>query len=154
MNFKEVLETRPNASKARLPALYADFRPLKRHNPEGYSANIQVWQSALSTSLQQGILSSRENALVLDVNSQLINDVSMSPWGRPLGLGSVVNEAVASGDWIPLETFLSETLSIYEQSWSVSGVVGWLWRKLMEYSSGESDELPSGRFVLRKNLEE
>ena len=38
------METRPNASKARLPALYADFRLLKHHNPEGYEANIQVWQ--------------------------------------------------------------------------------------------------------------
>jgi charged multivesicular body protein 7 len=152
MTFQEILSTRPNASKARLPALYADFRPLKRYNPEGYEANIQVWQSTLSTSLQQGLLS-RENTLVLDVNSQLTGDISLSPWGRPLGLGSVVNEAVQSREWIPLDVFLSESVSIYERSWSVTGVVGWMWKKLMEYSSGESDEVPFGRFVIRKNLE-
>jgi charged multivesicular body protein 7 len=90
MSFKEILETRPNASKARLPALYADFRPLKHNNPEGYEVNIQVWQSALSTALRDGILSTNENDLVLDVTSQLLNDVSVPPWGRPLGLGSVV----------------------------------------------------------------
>ena len=90
MTFKEILETRPNASKARLPALYADFRPLKHHNPEGYEANIQVWQSALSTALKDGVLSTNENILVLDITSQLLGDVSVPPWGRPLGLGSVV----------------------------------------------------------------
>ena len=90
MTFKEILETRPNASKARLPALYADFRPLKHHNPEGYEANIQVWQSALSVAVKDGVLSTNENILVLDVTSQLLSDVSISPWGRPLGFGSVV----------------------------------------------------------------
>lgn len=95
MTFKEILETRPNASKARLPALYADFRPLKHNNPEGYEANIQVWQSALSTALKEGILSTNENILVLDITSQLLGDVSIPPWGRPLGIGSVVVFTIA-----------------------------------------------------------
>ena len=90
MSFKEILETRPNASQARLPALYADFRPLKHHNLEGYQVNVQVWQAALSKASKDGILSNNENALVLDVTSQLLGDVSIPPWGRPLGLGSVV----------------------------------------------------------------
>lgn len=90
MTFKEILETRPNASRARLPALYADFRLLKHNNPEGYEANIHVWQAALSTALKDGVLSTNENVLVLDITSQLLSDVSISPWGRPLGLGSVV----------------------------------------------------------------
>jgi charged multivesicular body protein 7 len=90
MTFAEILSTRPNASKARLPALYSDFRPLKVNNPEGYEANVQVWQSALSTALKEGVLSSHDSILVLDMTSQLQSDVSMSPWGRPLGLGSVM----------------------------------------------------------------
>jgi len=53
-----------------------------------------------------------------------------------------------------LGDFLSESVSIYEQSWSVTGVIGWMWRKLVEYSAGEDDsKIPSGRYVLRKNLE-
>jgi hypothetical protein len=56
-------------------------------------------------------------------------------------------------DWIPLADFLSESVSIYERSWSVTGVIGWMWRKLVEYSAGDDDKLPSGRYVLRKNLE-
>ena len=90
MTFKEILETRPNASKARLPALYADFRPLKQNNPEGYEVNIQVWQSALSTAVKDGVLSANDSMLVLDVTSRLLSDVSIPPWGRPLGLGSVM----------------------------------------------------------------
>jgi hypothetical protein len=90
MTFQEILETRPNASKARLPALYADFRPLKHNNPDGYEANVQVWQSALSTAVKGGVLSNNDNNLVLDVTSQLLSVVSVPPWGRPLGLGSVV----------------------------------------------------------------
>ena len=89
MDFKQILETRQNSSKARLPALYADFRPLKQNNPEGYEANIQVWKSALSTAVKEGVLTSNQSQLVLDVNSQFLNDISMSPWGRPLGIGSV-----------------------------------------------------------------
>ena len=88
--FSDILETRQNASKARLPALYADFRPLKQHNPEGYNANIKVWQSALSTAVQERVLSSNDSVLVLEVTTQLQNDVSTARWGRPLGLGSVV----------------------------------------------------------------
>ena len=53
-----------------------------------------------------------------------------------------------------METFLTESLSIYEQSWSVTGAISWMWRKLLEYSSGvDEDPFPAGRFVLRKNLE-
>jgi len=36
----------------------------------------------------------------------------------------------------------------------MTGVIGWMWRKLVEYSSGaDYDSLPAGRFVLRSNLE-
>ena len=90
MSFREILETRPNASKARLLALYADFRPLKQNNPEGYEANVQVWKSALSAAVKEGVFANNESQLVLDVTSQLFSDISQPPWGRPLGLGSVV----------------------------------------------------------------
>ena len=58
-------------------------------------------------------------------------------------------------EWIPLADFLNESVSIYERSWSVTGVIGWMWRKLVEYSAGDGDDnkIPSGRYVLRKNLE-
>jgi len=98
MTFQDILETRPNASKARLPALYADFRPLKHNNPEGYEANVQVWQSALSSAVKDGVLSNNDNNLVLDVTSQLLSDVSLPPWGRPLGLGSVVVDLICKGE--------------------------------------------------------
>jgi len=62
---------------------------------------------------------------------------------------------VTGREWIPLEMFLNETISIYERSWSVTGAISWAWRKLLEYSSGGDDEsLPIGRFVLKGNLEE
>jgi charged multivesicular body protein 7 len=65
------------------------------------------------------------------------------------------HEAVSSQDWIPIETFLNESLSIYEKSWSLTGAIGWVWRKLVEYSAGADNEsLPIGRFVLKSNLEE
>jgi hypothetical protein len=61
---------------------------------------------------------------------------------------------VSRREWIPLETFLNDSLSMYERSWSMTGAIGWIWRKLIEYSSGgEDDPLPAGRFVLRRNLE-
>ena len=90
MSFTSVLTTRPNASKARLPALYADFRPLKHNNPEGYAANIQVWQSALSHAISQNTLANNDSILVLDITSQFLGDISISPYGRPLGITSVM----------------------------------------------------------------
>ena len=57
-------------------------------------------------------------------------------------------------EWIPLETFLHDALSVYERSWSISGAIGWIWQKLVEYSSDTyNDPLPYGRFVLRSNVE-
>ena len=61
---------------------------------------------------------------------------------------------MSSHEWIPLETFLNESISIYERSWSVTGAIGWVWRKLVEYGSGEDNTVPLGRFVLKGNLEE
>jgi|SRR5579862_6855393 len=90
MSFKEILETRPNASKARLPALYADFRPLKHNNPDGYDANVQVWKSALSAAVKEGVFTDNDSQLVLHVTSQLLTEVSQPPWGKPLGIISVV----------------------------------------------------------------
>lgn len=89
MSFNSILISRPNASKARLPALYADFRPLKQNNPEGYAANIQVWQSALSHAIYQNIFQN-ESILVLDITSQFLSDISLPPYGRPLGIGCVI----------------------------------------------------------------
>ena len=89
MSFNSILVSRPNASKARLPALYADFRPLKQYNPEGYAANIQVWQSALSHALSQNTFHN-DSVLVLDITSQFLSDISLAPYGRPLGIASVV----------------------------------------------------------------
>ena len=64
------------------------------------------------------------------------------------------HESVLRGDWIPLETFLNESSSIYERSWSITGAVGWIWRKIVEHSSGSNEDfLPGGRFVILRNLE-
>jgi len=89
MSFNSILISRPNASKARLPSLYADFRPLKHNNPEGYLANIHVWQSALSHALSQNTFQN-DSILVLDITSQFLSDISFPPYGRPLGIASVV----------------------------------------------------------------
>jgi len=37
----------------------------------------------------------------------------------------------------------------------MTGAIGWMWRKLIEYSAGgdDDDPLPAGRFVLKRNLE-
>jgi len=90
MSFKEILSVQKNVSKDRLAALYADFRHLKKYSPEGYDANVQVWMSALSTAVKDGVLENNDSVLVLDINSQLLSQVSIAPWGRPHGLGSVM----------------------------------------------------------------
>ncbi|CAG8978999.1 hypothetical protein HYALB_00009901 [Hymenoscyphus albidus] len=96
--------TEPQFRKARLAALYSDFRHLQTLNPDGYNANITAWQRGLHSALLSGHIPSSSappNLLSLSISPSLLRALDTKDWGRPLALGSVVREAVAKHEWIP-----------------------------------------------------
>jgi charged multivesicular body protein 7 len=75
-----------------------------------------------------------------------------------LALGTVINEALAQKDLIPLQSFLQSNQNIYQQqqSWSQVpwNVMGWALRQIgvIDPARGE-DKIPKGNYVVMKNVE-
>ncbi|TPX15044.1 uncharacterized protein E0L32_004874 [Thyridium curvatum] len=147
--------------KARLPALYSDFRGLRTINPDGYAANVSAWRRALASIARSGRAPSRASApslFILPADEQLLRALESKQYGRPLALGSVVREAALEKDLIPLQDFLKAKESIYQRSWTSLpwNVVSWGLRQLGLTGgvSGGDDKLPGGQFVVLANVEE
>lgn len=147
------------SDRARLPALYSDFRSQKTLNPDGYHANISAWLLALARLASEGLLSrqgSKSSALVFDLDESLRRSLDSKQFGQPLALGTVINEALAQKDLIPLQSFLQSNQNIYQQSWSQVpwNVMGWTLRQLgvIDPARGE-DKIPKGNYVVMKNVE-
>ncbi|EHK46259.1 hypothetical protein TRIATDRAFT_298982 [Trichoderma atroviride IMI 206040] len=156
-----LVEHDPNFRKTRLPALYSDFRSQRTLNPDGYHANISAWLLALARLASEGLLSrqgSKSSALVFNIDESLRRSLSSKQFGQPLALGTVINEALAQRDLIPLQTFLQSTQNIYQQqqSWSQVpwNVMGWALRQIgvIDPTRGE-DKIPKGNYVVMKNVE-
>lgn len=146
--------------KARLPALYSDFRGLRTINPDGYQANVSAWRRALGSLVRSGLAPSRAstpNLLVLNADESLLRALESKQYGRPLALGAVVREAALEKDLIPLQDFLKARESIYYKSWTSLpwNVVSWGLRQLgLTGGVGGDDRLPNGQFVVLANIEE
>ncbi|KAI9886259.1 MAG: CCA tRNA nucleotidyltransferase, mitochondrial [Watsoniomyces obsoletus] len=147
-------------SKRRLPALYSDFRQLHEVNPEGYTANISAWQSALAHASREGIIpgpDGSENLLILSTGEELLRELETKEWGRPLALGTVVKESLENKQLFPLQEFLTRSEKINTNTRAITPwqVLAWGLR-LLGLAGGMSgeDKLPVGRFVVLKNVEE
>ncbi|EGX95770.1 Snf7 [Cordyceps militaris CM01] len=144
--------------KARLPALYADFRPQRTLNPDGYSANVTAWRHALSLLASRGLLSQGANAnlFILDLDNSLLRRLESRQFGQPLALGTVVRESVSARAMFPVPAFLQAQQSVFTRSWTGVpwAVVGWTLRQmgLVDPARGD-DTLPAGRYVLLANVE-
>ncbi|KAM3511157.1 hypothetical protein MY11210_005208 [Beauveria gryllotalpidicola] len=144
--------------KARLPALYADFRPQRTLNPDGYSANVTAWRHALSLLARRGLLSqgANTNILILTLDDSLLRKLESRQFGQPLALGTVVRESIAASAMFPVHTFLQAQQSVFQKSWSGVpwAVMGWTLRQmgLVDPARGD-DRLPKGQYVLLENVE-
>lgn len=148
-----------NFRKARLPALYSDFRPQKMLNPDGYRANVSAWRGALSRLASHGLLSrhgSAPSVLVLELDDSLLRSLENRQFGQPLALGTAIREAVAGRHLVPLHDFLHSLQTVYRRSWSELpwNAVGWTLRQLgITGPGGGEDRLPKGRYVVMDNVE-
>lgn len=144
--------------RARLPALYADFRSQRTLNPDAYNANVTAWRHALSLLASRGLLSHGSNAsvLILNLEDSLLRGLEMRQFGQPLALGTVVRESVAANAMFPVQTFLQSQQSVFQKSWSGVpwAIMGWTLRQLgvVDPSAGD-DTLPKGQYVLLDNVD-
>lgn len=150
--------------RARLPALYSDFRPQRTLNPDGYQANISAWRRVLASIARSGLAprppkSATANLLVLDCDDRLLGALESKQYGRPLALGAAVADALAERELMPLRDFLAARESIYRRpaAWGVSpwAVASWVFRQLgvTDALRGGADRLPKAQLVVLANVE-
>ncbi|KAI2614212.1 Snf7-domain-containing protein [Hypoxylon fragiforme] len=146
-----------NFRRARLPALYSDFRSQRTLNPDGFAANVAAWKRALASAALAGYVPSKSptrSHLTLDLDGDaFLRSLETKQFGRPLALGTVLQEALANGELMPLQQFLKSKESIYYHSW---GSIPWAvmsWGLKQVGIGGPSDNLPKGQFVVLQNLE-
>ncbi|KAI1075751.1 Snf7-domain-containing protein [Whalleya microplaca] len=153
-----------NFRRARLPALYSDFRSQRTLNPDGFAANVAAWKRGLASALLAGHLpssnaSAARNHLTLDLDGSgagdaLLRALESKQFGRPLALGTVLQDALAAGELLPLAPFLAARQSIYARSWAGLpwAVLAWGLRQV-GIGGGGGDAMPRGRFVVLANVE-
>ncbi|ESZ95194.1 hypothetical protein SBOR_4425 [Sclerotinia borealis F-4128] len=143
--------------RARLAALYSDFRQQQNLNPDGYHANIEAWRKALGNAARAGVMPSQGSSpdlLILKADDELLRALDTNEWGRPLSLGAVVQEAIAKKELMPLGEFMNASDSIYTRSWTIKpwDIVGWGLKQFgISFGGGK---LPEGKFVIVGNVEE
>ncbi|PSR90605.1 Snf7-domain-containing protein [Coniella lustricola] len=154
-----LVEHEPSFRKARLPALYSDFRGQRTTNPDGFEANISAWKRGLASIAREGLAgTSNPNHVVLSADESLLRALESKQYGRPLALGTVIREAAQKQDLIPLQAFLSARNSIYYKSWASIpwNIAAWGFEQLGltgAFTFGSDDHLPGGQFVIVVNLE-
>ena len=153
-----------HSRRARLPALYSDFRGLRNTNPDGYHANVSAWRRGLASLVRAGLApsgsgsASAPNHIVLNADESLLRSLESKQYGRPLALGAVIHEAAQEKDLVPLQDFLKAKESIYHKSWSSIPwtVASWGFRQLGltgAFTLGGDDRLPGGQYVVIANAE-
>ncbi|KAF8849139.1 hypothetical protein BDZ45DRAFT_753099 [Acephala macrosclerotiorum] len=155
----------PQFRRARLAALYSDFRHLQSTNPDGYTANLTAWRTGLSSAAKAGVLPDGSH-FSISFSEDLLRSLETKELGRPLSLGTVVREVVAGGKggkgkWWMEKEFEEREESVYTKGWGLipriqvpgpGDVVRW---GLRQMGLGDNeDRLVNGRVVVLENLEE
>ncbi|KAJ0118961.1 snf7 family protein [Diaporthe amygdali] len=159
-----LIEHEQGFRKARIPALYSDFRGLRSTNPDGYQANISAWRRGLAGLVRAGLAPSgsgsspNPNHVVLKADESLLRALESKQYGRPLALGAVIREATQERDLIPIQDFLKANESIYHKPWSSIpwSIASWGFRHLgltSAFTFGGDERLPGGQFVVVANVE-
>ncbi|KAI0396046.1 Snf7-domain-containing protein [Xylariaceae sp. FL0594] len=148
--------------QARLPALYSDFQAQRTLNPDGYAANVNAWKRGLSNAALAGKTPSKSasaNHVTLEIDDDaLLRSLETKQFGRPLALGVVLREAMASKEMIPLQQYMRAAQSIYHRSWGSLpwAVAGWALKQvgLTGGGLGGGGSIPKGQVVVVvQNLE-
>jgi charged multivesicular body protein 7 len=138
-----LVENEPSFRRTRLPSLYSDLSVQRTTNPEGYAANVTAWTSALTRASLAGQLPLQQRQrLILQTSDDLLNALASPQYGRPSGLGCVLDDAVRTGKMVDLHDFVASEKSIYSKSWIPSpwSILHWSLRKAgLVWASGSYD---------------
>ncbi|OAP62596.1 hypothetical protein AYL99_01823 [Fonsecaea erecta] len=145
-----LVEHEPLFRKTRLPSLYSDLNVQRTSNPEGYTANVTAWSSALTHAAVAGQIPHEQHHLILQTNDELLNALASPTYGRPSGLGTVVDECVRQGKMVDLQDFISSEKSIYSRSWIPSPWAVLRWGLQKAGLSWSSFDLRGGRLKAAK----
>ncbi|KAF3938143.1 hypothetical protein ABW19_dt0210347 [Dactylella cylindrospora] len=148
--------------ETRLQSLYSDLVSLQTTNSAGYTANTTAWKLVLSKACSKALITSSAgggsspDTLILPVTPSLLTSLSIPGFGAPTGLGCVINDGLASGEFIPLKGFLGREESIYYKPWvDPWKVIGWGLRQVGIGGGGAaSDKLVGGDVVVVRNVED
>ncbi|TKA76131.1 hypothetical protein B0A55_03243 [Friedmanniomyces simplex] len=148
-------------SRARLASLYSDFRYQRQTNPDGYQANASAWLRVLTAAAKAGLIpaesGSQHDRFTVHTGEELLRGLQTAEFGRPLALGSVLEDAVRKKQLVPLREFLDAKQSVYAKSWLPTPwqVMSWSLRQLGVIGrEGAEDRLVTGDFVVMANVED
>ncbi|KAL8769984.1 MAG: hypothetical protein Q9209_004231 [Squamulea sp. 1 TL-2023] len=85
-----------NNNRARIPSLFSDFTAQKHSNPDGYHANVNIWEEVLCRAARAGLISGQDGIprrLSLETGPYLSQKLESSEWGRPLAINAVIEVA-------------------------------------------------------------
>ncbi|KAK5107589.1 hypothetical protein LTR62_000983 [Meristemomyces frigidus] len=158
----EFLRTHDTAfsSRTRLASLYSDFRLQRQSNPDGYQANVAAWLRALTAAAKEGHIPSQTGTqhdhFSLCTGEELLRELQTREYGRPLSLGSVIEDAVKKKELVPLQQFMESKQSVYAKSWVPTPweVMSWGLRQLgVTGRQGVEDKLVIGIFVVMATVQ-
>jgi charged multivesicular body protein 7 len=96
------------------------------------------------------------DVLLLNVNEDLLRALETKEWGRPLALGTVVRDAIAKKEMMPVQEFMASRESIYHKPWIIKpwDIVSWGLKQLgLAGGQDGEDQLPVGRLVILANVQ-
>ncbi|CRG83675.1 putative protein C1604,18c [Talaromyces islandicus] len=149
----------------RLPSLYSDFSIQKETNPDGYAVNVAAWQRALTNAALAGHVVSgsgqKKSVLSLTTDENLLRNLEIPEWGRPVALASVFNEAIQKRSMVPQEVYKSSSFSLRTSRWRIDpgvlspwNVMNWGLKQLKGMVAGSTTTLRVQTLVLVENLQE
>lgn len=109
-----------------------------------------AWEGRLSSA------AATSDFLILPVDEGLLRGLESKQFGRPLAMGTAINQAISDRDLVPLDDFLGATESIYSRPWASlpKSILTWaLQRVWADDGTRGEDRLPQGKFVVVKNAE-
>ncbi|QKX57881.1 uncharacterized protein TRUGW13939_05001 [Talaromyces rugulosus] len=149
----------------RLPSLYSDFSIHKDTNPDGYAVNVAAWQKALTNAALAGYVTSgsgqKKDFLSLTTDQNLLHNLEIPEWGRPVALASVFDEAIQKRSMVPQELYKSSAFTLKTSRWRLDpgvlspwNVMNWSLKRLKGLVVGPGATLGVQTLVLVNNLQE
>ncbi|KAK4895381.1 hypothetical protein LTR27_006445 [Elasticomyces elasticus] len=127
----------------------------------GYQANASAWLRALTAAAKAGLIpaqaGTQHDRLTVHTGEELLRGLQTQEFGRPLALGSVLEDAVRKKQLVPLRDFLDAKQSVYTKSWLPTPwqVMSWSLRQIGVIGrEGAEDRLVKGDYVVMANVEE